>query len=384
MSLLFPGTIDDAIAHCRERSSLLIVLVRPAAQPKPSPDETLHAKYSRVADSSLSRHTLSSPLVRGAVSDARAAFLQLRDGTPDFASFSQLFRAEKLPSLFIISPGEGGAVLVRKEGFVSPAAFVGCLNYAQAAQGKSRETILATTLALVASASKKTSTETTPTRNLKRCEKPSKDHSIGKTSTTSSVSSSQCLASKTPFTERSSRCALVIRLPDGTVSRVTFSSNEHFSVVREHVSGRVHGSFRLCTAFPRRTFDAADDSKELGELDLAPSATLVVTREGRDRAVIGWNGVNSAGRGARKILDTLMGVMVGMWKYIRSLGGRSGNGARGGSTNRRGSELSAGSSSVRSMSDLRKNQRESEKNSNPYWNGNSTQFGSKDDKKKDD
>lgn len=130
----FSGGAAAAVQACQASSAVLVVLVEPS--PKilggvaRGEIESPPAMYARGATAALYRITLSSSLVEGEVSKARAVCLRLQDGSPEYSDFAAFFPVPtKRPCLFMIAPN--GSLLVQKEGFVGVAAFVGSLRYAQ-------------------------------------------------------------------------------------------------------------------------------------------------------------------------------------------------------------------------------------------------------------
>ncbi|KAF9353039.1 hypothetical protein BGX34_011841, partial [Mortierella sp. NVP85] len=71
-------------------------------------------------------------------------------------------------------------------------------------------------------------------------------------------------------------CVLIDQLPFRCIA---FQATDTLSVVYEFVSGQRGGetAFRLMTTFPRKILDGEDRNKTLAELQLVPSATLVIT-----------------------------------------------------------------------------------------------------------
>ncbi|MFH4974882.1 hypothetical protein AB6A40_001591 [Gnathostoma spinigerum] len=96
--------------------------------------------------------------------------------------------------------------------------------------------------------------------------------------------SSQPPSSPSVSIKSSENCMLHIRLPDGTVMKETFKSNEPLSAVRLWIE--MHGNesvanigrFTLMSPFPRQIFSLEDMEKPLFVLGLVPSANLVVTK----------------------------------------------------------------------------------------------------------
>ncbi|RHZ79308.1 hypothetical protein Glove_149g46 [Diversispora epigaea] len=74
-----------------------------------------------------------------------------------------------------------------------------------------------------------------------------------------------------------SEARLQIRQPSGSPITHTFQSTDTLQVVYDHVSQHVSEPFNLMTTFPRKMFGDSEMEKTLKELDLVPSAVLVVS-----------------------------------------------------------------------------------------------------------
>ncbi|KAJ3322525.1 hypothetical protein HDU76_013847 [Blyttiomyces sp. JEL0837] len=74
--------------------------------------------------------------------------------------------------------------------------------------------------------------------------------------------------------------ALAIRLMDGTTVRNKFRSEQTLGDVRKYLDKEVKGlgAFDLAQTFPSRLFMVGDESKTLLELELAPSASLILKK----------------------------------------------------------------------------------------------------------
>lgn len=78
---------------------------------------------------------------------------------------------------------------------------------------------------------------------------------------------------------RSAFARLQFRLPDGSTRTEQFPSDVKLSAVNEFIDQQIKPPFRpysLSTTFPRREFHESDMQQTLRELDLAPSAALLI------------------------------------------------------------------------------------------------------------
>jgi chemotaxis protein histidine kinase CheA len=125
-----------------------------------------------------------------------------------------------------------------------------------------------------------------------------------------------------PPLNTSSRCAIQVRLFDGSTIRERFSADETLADVRKWVDETrrdVDGpdknapyTFKvLLTPLPNRTIDVTEESKSLRELGLAPSATLILLRVPKRVIAAAARG---EGQGLFwKIIRLLMSVFTGFF-----------------------------------------------------------------------
>nr|CAG8466370.1 11581_t:CDS:2 [Entrophospora candida] len=73
-----------------------------------------------------------------------------------------------------------------------------------------------------------------------------------------------------------SETRLQLIMPDGTRNTHTFKSTDALELVYVFIGEHIAFPFHLMTTFPRRELDGSERSKSLKELNLTPSATLVV------------------------------------------------------------------------------------------------------------
>ncbi|XP_035772290.1 UBX domain-containing protein 4 [Neolamprologus brichardi] len=79
--------------------------------------------------------------------------------------------------------------------------------------------------------------------------------------------------------------------------------------------GNRYGNFSLATMFPRREFTSEDLNKTLLELDLAPSASVVLLPvSGRPANTV----VQSSGGGIWAVLGTLLYPLLAVWRFLSS------------------------------------------------------------------
>jgi hypothetical protein len=137
-SIWYSHDVFSAVAACRQRLSILVVLIEPAPSVmSPAPDvaesEPLTSTYARSATAAWHRVTFASPVVREAVEAAGAVCLRLPDDAPpsrDFADFCAVFNVPPArPTVFVIGPN--GRVHALELAFLGPRAFVERLRFAQ-------------------------------------------------------------------------------------------------------------------------------------------------------------------------------------------------------------------------------------------------------------
>ncbi|XP_062258419.1 UBX domain-containing protein 4 [Platichthys flesus] len=116
--------------------------------------------------------------------------------------------------------------------------------------------------------------------------------------------------------QRSTIARIQFRLPDGSSltnqfpSQSTLQEARHFAV--QEVGNR-YGNFSLATMFPRREFTTEDLNKTLLELELAPSASIVLLpHSGRSANT----SVQSSGDGIWAVLGTLLYPLLAVWRFL--------------------------------------------------------------------
>ncbi|KAJ6665434.1 hypothetical protein lerEdw1_003274 [Lerista edwardsae] len=112
--------------------------------------------------------------------------------------------------------------------------------------------------------------------------------------------------------ERSATARIQFRLPDGSSFTNSFPSDSPLEEARRFAAqtvGNTYGNFSLATMFPRREFTKEDYGKTLLDLELAPSASVVLLPAGRPAtAVVQSSSGTILGRILGMILYPLMAV----------------------------------------------------------------------------
>lgn len=113
----------------------------------------------------------------------------------------------------------------------------------------------------------------------------------------------------------SNEARLQFRLPDGSFSTHCFPAEATLEEARTYVRQEVRppfSNFSLCTTFPRRHFTEPDYSETLRDLELAPSAVLLILPE---------QAVSNPSRSSNFLLDMFwfaLSPITSIWNYIRS------------------------------------------------------------------
>lgn len=105
------------------------------------------------------------------------------------------------------------------------------------------------------------------------------------------------------------------RLPDGSYTTHCFSADASLEQARRFVIEVVRppfSNFGLCTTFPRRHFSESNYSESLRDLQLAPSAVLLILPE---RAI---TNVSPGTSFISNLFWTLMSPLTTVWNFIRS------------------------------------------------------------------
>ncbi|NXX25073.1 UBXN4 protein, partial [Nicator chloris] len=115
--------------------------------------------------------------------------------------------------------------------------------------------------------------------------------------------------------ERSAIARIQFRLPDGSSFTNQFPSEARLEEARQFAAqmvGNTYGNFSLATMFPRREFTKEDYGKKLLELELAPSASVVLLPAGRPAASV----VQASGSDLWKFLGTILYPLLAVWRFI--------------------------------------------------------------------
>ncbi|XP_040057194.2 UBX domain-containing protein 4 isoform X3 [Gasterosteus aculeatus] len=116
--------------------------------------------------------------------------------------------------------------------------------------------------------------------------------------------------------ERSTIARIQFRLPDGSAFTNQFPSQSRLQEARNFAVqevGNRYGNFSLATMFPRREFTSEDLDKTLLELELAPSASIVLLPQSSRPA----NTVmQSSDGGLWAVLGTLLYPLLAVWRFL--------------------------------------------------------------------
>ncbi|NXT75158.1 UBXN4 protein, partial [Zapornia atra] len=115
--------------------------------------------------------------------------------------------------------------------------------------------------------------------------------------------------------ERSAIARIQFRLPDGSSFTNQFPSEARLEEARQFAAqtvGNTYGNFSLATMFPRREFTKEDYGKKLLDLELAPSASVVLLPAGRPATSV----VQASGGDLWKFLGTILYPLLAVWRFI--------------------------------------------------------------------
>lgn len=115
--------------------------------------------------------------------------------------------------------------------------------------------------------------------------------------------------------ERSSVARIQFRLPDGSSFTNQFPSDAPLEEARQFAAqtvGNTYGNFSLATMFPRREFTKEDYKKKLLDLELAPSASVVLLPAGRPTTSM----VHSSSGDFWTLLGTVLYPFLAIWRLI--------------------------------------------------------------------
>ncbi|XP_042539409.1 UBX domain-containing protein 4 [Dipodomys spectabilis] len=115
--------------------------------------------------------------------------------------------------------------------------------------------------------------------------------------------------------ERSTIARIQFRLPDGSSFTNQFPSDAPLENARQFAAqtvGNTYGNFSLATMFPRREFTKEDYKKKLLDLELAPSASVVLLPAGRPATSV----VHSSSGDIWTLLGTVLYPFLAIWRLI--------------------------------------------------------------------
>ncbi|XP_036174804.1 UBX domain-containing protein 4 [Myotis myotis] len=115
--------------------------------------------------------------------------------------------------------------------------------------------------------------------------------------------------------ERSTVARIQFRLPDGSYFTNQFPSDAPLEEARQFAAqtvGNTYGNFSLATMFPRREFTKEDYKKKLLDLELAPSASVVLLPAGRPTTSM----VHSSSGDFWTLLGTVLYPFLAIWRLI--------------------------------------------------------------------
>ncbi|XP_031237106.1 UBX domain-containing protein 4 isoform X2 [Mastomys coucha] len=115
--------------------------------------------------------------------------------------------------------------------------------------------------------------------------------------------------------DRSTIARIQFRLPDGSSFTNQFPSDAPLEEARQFAAqtvGNTYGNFSLATMFPRREFTREDYKRKLLDLELAPSASVVLLPAGRPATSI----VHSSSGDIWTLLGTVLYPFLAIWRLI--------------------------------------------------------------------
>ncbi|XP_063144764.1 UBX domain-containing protein 4 isoform X2 [Candoia aspera] len=115
--------------------------------------------------------------------------------------------------------------------------------------------------------------------------------------------------------EKSAVARIQFRLPDGSSFTNSFPSDAPLEEARQfaaQIVGNTYGNFSLATMFPRREFTRDDYGKKLLDLELAPSASVVLLPAGRPATAV----VQSSSGDLWRFLGTILYPLIAVWRFI--------------------------------------------------------------------
>jgi len=168
------------------------------------------------------------------------------------------------------------------------------------------------------------------------------------------------LAEKTA-SERATVARIQFRLPDGSSQTKQFPAESSLSEIYEFVKSGLDtpfSSFSLSTTFPRRMLDQEDKSTSLKQLQMAPSATILVLPLGGI--------VSNQDGGLMSLIWLILTPFTVLWAMLSSFFGPSTSAAQP-------PPSTGGGSSSRREGGIGRIRNDRDDGENNTWNGNSTQ-----------
>ncbi|KAM3607820.1 uncharacterized protein V6R79_014534 [Siganus canaliculatus] len=132
------------------------------------------------------------------------------------------------------------------------------------------------------------------------------------------ILSEQSASKEDTVRERRSTARIQFRLPDGSSITNQFPSQSTLQEARQFALqevGSCYGNFSLATMFPRREFTKEDLNKTLLELELVPSASIVLLPQSYKP---GSTLAHSSGGGIWAVLGTLLYPLLAVWRFLSS------------------------------------------------------------------
>ncbi|XP_067003683.2 UBX domain-containing protein 4 [Anabrus simplex] len=192
--------------------------------------------------------------------------------------------------------------------------------------------------------------------------------------------------------QRSDVARIQFRLPDGSSHTQSFSADTPLAEVRAYAATNLALPFRdfaMSTTFPRREFTGSDNCRSVSELELVPTAVILIL-PASSSAVVSSPGYFDA---VTRMIWSLLAPLAAILTYLRELvfrrgGNPGGSGSHpsssatntvpentGTQTTRRRAAHSDSTSSIQRQGNIHRltTRRDSSDDENNTWNGNSTQ-----------
>lgn len=118
--------------------------------------------------------------------------------------------------------------------------------------------------------------------------------------------------------------------PDGESEMHTFNASDKFQTLRTYVADSVVRDsvrhYTLASTFPRREYSAEDDDKSMSELDLTPSAVILIIpiEKSRNPLPLVANGVRPIGM-VNSLFWGAFNQLLSIFNYLKRLIWRQGN-----------------------------------------------------------